>query len=597
MSAVSQTQASAEPVEAFGNPFKNRLKISVGQYSDKGRKAINQDFHGSCLPAEPQLSMKGFACAMADGISSSDVSQIASETAVKSFLDDYFCTSDAWSVKNSVLKVLSATNSWLYSQSHNSPFRFEKDRGYVCTFSALVIKATTAHLFHVGDTRIYRLQGQGLEQLTNDHRLWLSQEESMLSRALGVEPMLELDHRSVQIKAGDIFILATDGVYEYTDPQVMIRIIHEQSEDLDQAARLIADQAFQQGSKDNLSIQVVRVDRVPKGNSPGLHQSIDDLPLPPVLEPRARFDGYLILREVHATSRSHVYLALDEETDTQVILKTPSIDLGADPAYLERLLMEEWIARRVNSAHVLKAGRQTRKRKYLYTVTEFIEGQTLTQWLIDNPKPDLESVRNIVEQIAKGLYALHRKEILHQDLKPDNIMIDGTDTVKIIDFGAARVAGIDEASTVSLPDNLPGTALYMAPEYFVGEPGSANSDLYSLGVLTYHMLSGKYPYGTQVAKARTAAAQRRLVYQPVLDDEREIPAWIDATLKQALHHNPYKRYQELSEFIHDLRQPSKRFLNESRPPLIERNPVLFWQCTSAILALVVILLLVQLNPN
>lgn len=597
MSAASQTQASAETAGALGDSSKSRLKISVGQYSDKGRKSINQDFHGSYLPAEPQLSMKGFACAMADGISSSDVSQIASETAVKSFLDDYYCTSDAWSVKNSVLRVLSATNSWLHSQSHNSPYRFEKDRGYVCTFSALVIKATTAHIFHVGDTRVYRLQDQGLEQLTNDHRLWLSQEESLLSRALGVDPMIELDHRSVPVKVGDVFILATDGVYEYTDPQFMIGIIQGHAEDLDLAARRIADQAYQQGSTDNLSIQIVRVDRVPQGQSPSLHQSIDELPLPPILEPRARFDGYLILREVHATSRSHVYLALDEETDTQVILKTPSIDLGADPDYLERLLMEEWIARRVNSAHVLKAGRQTRKRNYLYTVTEFIEGQTLTQWLIDNPKPDLESVRSIVEQVAKGLYALHRKEILHQDLKPDNIMIDSTGTVKIIDFGAARVAGIDEASATLIPGNLPGTALYMAPEYFVGEPGSANSDLYSLGVLAYHMLSGKYPYGTQVAKTRTAAAQRRLVYQPVLDDESEIPTWIDAALKQAVHPNPYKRYQELSEFIHDLRQPSQRFLSETRPPLIERNPVLFWQCTSAILALVVILLLVQLNPS
>lgn len=596
MNASVQTQASAPVAEASGIPAKARLKVSVGQHSDKGRKAINQDFHGAIFPAEPQLSLKGFVCAMADGISSSDVSQVASETAVKSFLDDYFCTSDAWSVKNSVLRVLSATNSWLHSQSHNSPYRFEKDRGYVCTFSALVIKAATAHLFHVGDTRIYRLQDQGLEQLTNDHRLWLSQEQSLLSRALGVDPMLELDHRTVSVKAGDIFILATDGVYEYTNPQLMIRIIHEQAEDLDQAAKCIVDQAYQQGSQDNLSVQIVRVDQLPENNTPALHRQIDELPLPPVLEARARFDGYQILREVHATSRSHVYLALDEETGSQVILKTPSIDLGADPDYLERLLMEEWIARRVNSAHVLKAGRQTRERNYLYTVTEFIEGQTLTQWLIDNPKPDLEAVRNIVEQIAKGLYALHRKEILHQDLKPDNIMIDSTGTAKIIDFGAARVAGIDEASRTFMPGNLPGTALYMAPEYFIGEPGSSNSDLYSLGVLTYHMLSGRYPYDTQVAKCRTASAQRRLFYRPVLDEEREIPTWIDATLKQALHPNPYKRYQELSEFIHDLRQPSKLFLNQTRPPLIERNPVLFWQCTSAVLALVVIVLLIQLNP-
>lgn len=571
----------------------SRLKVSVGQHSDKGRKAANQDSHGCCLPLEPQLSLKGFAFAMADGISSSEVSHIASETAVKSFLHDYFCTSEAWSVKNSVLRVLSATNSWLFSQTHNSPYRYDKDKGYVCTFSALVIKSTAAYLFHIGDTRIYRLRDQGLEQLTTDHRHWLSKEENYLSRALGVEPTLELDHRSMQVRVGDIFILATDGVYEYTDPQMMIRIINEHAMDLDKAAGLIVDQAYREGSKDNLSIQVVRIDELPEEGTFVLHQQVEKLPLPPILEARTHFDGYLILRQVHATSRSHVYLALDEASATQVILKTPSIDQGADPDYLERLLMEEWIARRVNSAHVLKAEQQTRQRNYLYTVTEFIEGQTLAQWLVDNPKPDLETVRNIVEQIARGLYALHRKEILHQDLKPGNIMIDRTGTVKIIDFGAARVAGIAESCTTPSPTNLPGTALYMAPEYFTGDAGSPCSDLYSLGVLTYHMLSGRYPYGTQVAKCRTVAAQRKLVYRPVLDDEREIPAWIDATLRQAVHPSPYKRYQELSEFIFDLRQPNQHLLNKTRAPLIERNPVLFWQGISATLAAMIVFLLLQ----
>ena len=147
---------------------------------------------------------------------------------------------------------------------------------------------------------------------------------------------------------------------------------------------------------------------------------------------------------MHASSRSHVYLAMDTESDTQVILKTPSIDLQGDPAYLERFLIEEWIARRINSPYVLKPCLQTRKRNYLYIVTEYIKGQTLTQWMIDHPKPDVESVRGIVEQIAKGLRAFHRLEMLHQDLRPANIMIDMTGTVKIIDFGSTRVAGLME---------------------------------------------------------------------------------------------------------------------------------------------------------
>ena len=163
-------------------PANSCLEVSVGQFSDAGRKPVNQDFHGCYLPRGAELGLKGMAFAMADGISSSEVSHIASETAVKSFLDDYFCTSEAWSVRNSVERVVTATNAWLHSQTRNSPYRYEKDRGYVCTLSTLVLKSRTAYVFHVGDTRVYRLRHSALEQLTNDHRLWISQTESYLSR-------------------------------------------------------------------------------------------------------------------------------------------------------------------------------------------------------------------------------------------------------------------------------------------------------------------------------------------------------------------------------------------------------------------------------
>lgn len=568
------------------------LKVSTGQHSDKGRKPSNQDFHGCTMPTGPRLGMKGMAFALADGISSSDVSHIASETAVKSFLDDYFCTSEAWSVRKSAEQVLTAINSWLYAQTRNGPCRYDRDRGYVCTLSALVIKASTAYLFHVGDTRIYRLRNSALEQLTNDHRLWVSEDENYLSRALGVDSLLEIDHQSLPLRNGDMFVLATDGVYEHINAEQLIGTIHQHRENLDAAARAIIEAAVDNGSDDNLSIQIVRVDQLPEKRSGDIQRQMEELPFPPILEPRQTFDGYTILREIHATSRSHVYLAVDSETGTRVILKTPSIDLRGDPGYLERFLMEEWIARRVNSAHVLKAGLQDRPRNYLYTVTEYIQGQTLKQWLIDNPEPDLETVRDIVVQIARGLYALHRMEILHQDIRPDNIMIDDNGTVKIIDFGSARVAGIVEATTLE-PNEIPGTALYMAPEYFLGETGTTCSDLYSLGALTHHMLSGRFPYGNQVAKNRTAAAMRRLKYTSVLDDDREIPAWIDETIKKAVHPNPDKRYQELSEFTFDLRHPNQSFLNKTRPPLLERNPVVFWQGVSALLACAVVYLLAK----
>ena len=195
------------------------LKISIGQCSEKGRKEVNQDVHGAYIPNEPQRSAKGIALALADGISSSAVSQVASQYAVAGFLEDYYCTSDAWSVKTSAKRILDATNSWLHAQSQHSQYRYDKDRGYVCTLSAMVLKSTTAHIFHVGDSRIYRLRGNTLEQLTADHRVWVGNGQSYLGRALGVNPQIEIDYQTQPLEPGDIFLLPPMGSTNTSTPR------------------------------------------------------------------------------------------------------------------------------------------------------------------------------------------------------------------------------------------------------------------------------------------------------------------------------------------------------------------------------------------
>jgi serine/threonine protein phosphatase PrpC len=552
---------------------------------------VNQDFYGACVPTNAQLVLKGVALALADGISSSDVSQVASESAVTNFLADYYCTSDAWSVQHSVQQVLSASNSWLYAQTQQSPYRDDKNRGYVCTFSALVIKSNRAYIFHIGDSRIYRLSEQGVEQLTKDHRRWVDPEHSYLSRALGIDAHCELEYEVQRIEVGDTFVMVTDGVYEHVDIPQFAQSLNYLDDDLDLAAKRLVERAYEQGSSDNLTAQILRIDELPVQVASEVQQQIDTLPFPPTLEPRANFDGYTIVRTLHGSSRSHLYLAQDSASQSQVVLKVPSIDMRADMEYLERFLTEEWIARRINSAHVLKAALQGRQRHYLYTVAEYVDGQTLAQWQVDHPRPELDRVRALVDQIAAGLRAFHRMDMLHQDLKPDNILIDRAGTVKIIDFGSVRVAGLLEKEPDRLHNHLLGTLMYTAPEYFLGHAGTNRSELFSLAVITYSLLSGRYPYGTDVSKARTLKAQRRLVYRSLLVADREIPVWVDDAIRKAVHPNPLKRQEAISEFLFDLRHPNPAFLATGRAPLLERNPVRFWQVMSALLAVLVLVLL------
>jgi serine/threonine protein kinase len=220
---------------------------------------------------------------------------------------------------------------------------------------------------------------------------------------------------------------------------------------------------------------------------------------------------------------------------------------------------------------------------------EYVEGRTLTQWMRDQPRADLQAVRAVVEQVARGLRALHRLEMLHQDLRPENVMIATHGTAKIIDLGSAHVAGIAEMGERDT-DALLGTAQYTAPEYFLGEAPSPASDLFSLAVITYQMLTGHLPYGTGVAATRSVRDQAALRYRSLADDRPDLPSWIDEALRKALQPRPAKRYQDVDEFVFSLRQPDPAFRLHRRLPLIERNPVVFWKGLSLLLALACLLL-------
>ncbi|MBY0397716.1 MAG: protein phosphatase 2C domain-containing protein, partial [Thermoleophilia bacterium] len=227
------------------------LTVTIGQHSSAGRKAANQDFNGALVPVQPALGLKGIAVALADGISSSAAGAAASETAVKSFLSDYYATPDTWSVKTSAQRVIAATNSWLFAETRRGADPNDLDRGHVTTFDALVLKSRAAHLFHVGDGRIWRVSGRSLEQLTEDHRVVVSPAESYLGRALGAQARLEIDYHAVGIAAGDTFVLTTDGVHEHVRPRDIVAAIAA-AETLDAAARAIVEMALAAGSPDNL---------------------------------------------------------------------------------------------------------------------------------------------------------------------------------------------------------------------------------------------------------------------------------------------------------------------------------------------------------
>ncbi len=530
------------------------------------------------VPEGPLLNTKGIATVIADGMSGSDAGREASQACVNGFLADYFSTPESWTVKTSAQKILSALNHWLHGQGQR---RFNSHKGMVTTLTAMVLKSNTGHIFHIGDTRIYRLRNGEFEQLTRDHRVSVNEKKTYLSRAMGIELHLDIDYRSVLLETGDIFVMLTDGVYEFINDQNIRACLQNHPDDLQAACESIVQQAVDNKSNDNLSCQIFRIEQLPTENKNEFYDKLIELPFPPPLEAGMILDGYKILRHLFSNKRTEVYLAQDTQTEQRVVLKAPSVNYEDDPDFIHHFLHEEWAGRRINNPHVMKVLEIERRRTALYYISEYIEGRTLRQWMNDEPRPSLNRVRNFIEQISHGLRAFHRMEMIHQDLKPENILVDEHGTLKIIDFGSTKIAGIEEISTPLETNNLLGTINYTAPEYHTGEQASNRSDIFSLGVITYELLSGKLPYGRELS----ARNLRRVNYRSIKQFNPEVPVWVDKALEKAVHIKPEHRFSILSEFTHAMCQPDSSLVNQDYVPLIKRNPLKVWQGISLILLL------------
>ncbi|MEH6584216.1 MAG: protein kinase [Halioglobus sp.] len=563
-------------------PLPGKLALSVGQYSIAGNKPTNEDAIGIRIPDGNLLTTKGVAAVIADGVSAAEAGREASETCVSNFLSDYFSTPEAWTVKKSAQQVLTALNRWLCARSQSFS---ENRKGFVTTMSAVVFKSHTAHLFHVGDSRIYRLREGQLEQLSRDHSTPITEKQTYLTRALGLDVKLDVDYQAIPLQTGDLFLLTTDGVHDFLSARQLQETIASSEVPLENICHALTDLALSAGSHDNLSCQLLRIDDLPEAQIDDVVQRLTELRFPPFLEVGMVLDGFRIVRELHASTRSQVYQVMEETSGRTLCMKTPSVNFEDDPAYIERFIMESWIGSRISSPYVVKVVEPVHPKSCLYYLTEYVSGMTLTDWMREHPKPAVEEAVFLIDQIAKGLRAFHRRETLHQDLKPDNIMIDAEGRVKLIDFGACHVAGIAEIASPVSRDVALGTASYSAPEYTMKQPANYRSDLFSLAVISYEMLTGTLPFG---GKLENCSSQRDFLTTRYTESYRLnplVPHWLDGAIKKGLRYQEARRHVDVAEFAYELQHPNPKYLEYHHRPLLERDPLKAWKVIAGLLAL------------
>ncbi|MDQ7727682.1 protein kinase [Halomonas sp. SpR8] len=562
-----------------------QLLISYGQAFVAPDRRLHRSSMSVRFPEAPLLRAKGGCAVISDSISRNTMAKQAGDLSVRGFLADYFSTPDHWDVKTSATRVLRALNSWCYSQSQHV-----KEGSFVSSMSAMVFRGREAHLFHMGDTLVFRLRGAEFEQLSRDHVTDLGGYRYP-SRALGMDGSVDIDYTHIAVKQGDLFLFTTQGVRGTLLPSDYVRLIRQDASDLDAACERLADEAKQRAQDrgyggDQFCFQLVRIDELPDEVTEHPGQLYGDLPIPPELAPGARLDGLEVLDVLSRTAQSRVYRVRDVHSEREMVMKAPSPELSLRNAYLEHFLLQQWVVERVNSPFVVKVMEPSRPRRYLYYLMQRIEGETLREWAERHPQASLTQRLDIANQLGKAVQALHHREIIHQQINPDNILIDPHGKLVLTDFSACHMRdGEGHRHSSELLRQI-GFNEHTAPEYALGDSIGRRSDQYSLASTTYWLLTGALPYTLTPNRLRSHTDLEELTYRSARTTNPEISPDLDDALRRALDPQRALRFRRLSEFLHALRVPLGRQPNreESR-----QEPRRFWQGVAGILLLLLVL--------
>ena len=553
------------------------LQLRTAELSSAGLRKDNQDAIRIVTPAPRLAASKGHLLALADGVSQCHDGGLAARATLQALALDYYSTPETWSVVQALDKLLTAHNRWLRANGGGQPL--------LTTLTALVLRGTRYTLAHIGDCRAYLLRDGKLRKLTNEHVWEQPGMQHVLKRAMGLDEHLLMDYCEGDLRVGDRLLLLSDGVWASLEEHSVHESLLRQDEP-EAICEALVNRALERGSQDNVSALVVDVDALPDANLADVLDPIDERALPPRLKPGQTFEGWEVVTNLAESRQSLIYRVRDPLQQSW-LLKTLPPQRHDDTDACRDLVLEEWFMRRV-------AGRQTPElhplptRQHLYYVMREHPGVTLEQHKREHGLLSVALCQQIAAKLIRGVGLLHRRNLIHRDIKPDNLLLDEEGVLRILDFGLAYCPGLSSAE----PSGVPGTPCYIAPEVFAGAEPSPQQDLYSVGVTLYYLLTGHYPYGEIEAfqRPRFGRPTAPSRYRP------DVPPWLDDCLLKALETDPSKRYETAEQWLLALEQGERRSLNQTSMPLLEREPLLVWRGVAlGALALNVVLLAVMLH--
>jgi serine/threonine protein phosphatase PrpC len=539
-------------------------KSSVGPV-----RKLNEDFVGFWQPEnEAERLQRGAIAVLADGVGGMQKGEVASRMAVEAAIAIFQRMNPANTPKQILRQIFETANLQIYEAGMADP---QKGR-MATTLSVCIFRDKELWIGHVGDTRVYLVRQEQLRRLTDDHsytamqvkmRL-ISEHEarasrlrSMLTRSLGPEPIVQFDFKRLKLMSRDRIVQCTDGLYCFLNDGEISEGVDRLN--LDEICPYLIALAERRGTDDNLTVQVVQVDRLvePKYDQPisilkktgGGHA----ITMTNELKPGETLDSRFEIDSVISRSgMASIYKAKDLEIGNTVAVKVPYMQLESDAGSYARFQREAEIGELLNHPNILKFIKVPKKSRP-YIVTEYLEGQSLSEVMNEvRPLPIADAVQ-IASYICGALAHMHEHNVVHRDLKPQNIMICDDGSLRIIDFGIAKSTEMRRLTFAGFTPAM-GTPDYMAPEQVKGKRGDERTDIYSLGAVLYEMTTGSVPFEGPnpfvVMNARLTGdpvAPRRV--NPQISEE------VEEIILHAMEREPHKRYQSAAAMKAELDDP------------------------------------------
>ncbi len=576
-----------------------RFELDTGLSSLQGKRPRNEDFAGVQAPASHEAE-RGWVAALADGVSGGEGSGseglMAAQTSVMSLLRDFHAVPADWDTSVALVRLLGHQNAWLAAHNRR-PGADGQPREALTTLTAIALRGRRYALAHVGDSRAWMLRDGQCLLLTQDHRME-RRDFAGLTRALGLDDALRLDHSAGELKVGDRLLLTSDGVHGSLRSRQIADLLRT-TPGTQAAADALTAAALAAGSHDNATALVLDVKDLADPGLADLAALGRTLPSPGSLGIGATLDGYQVTALVADNGVHRLLQARELATGRLVALKMLRPGRADDPEERAMLAHEIWLGLRLAEAprHRRRGGESGFVRvhppadgaTHFYAVFDWHGGHTLEQLLAKGPLDTAQALA-LGSAVTRSLSLLHAAGVVHRDIKPANLHFGDDGQWRVLDLGVALSPRAPAASH----ELHAGTPSYINPEQWQDPPlpADAGSDLFALGVTLYQALTGRLPYGEiepyQLARyRREPASVSRL--QP------SVPMPLDRLVMRAVAREARLRFETADEFLLALERLAARDQSATvRAPRPARDTVTVWQVGLAISVLFNLLLMAWL---